>query len=300
MITTPFWLLHGAILLALAIGSVTDLKKREVPDTVNYGLMAVGIVSGIILSILNKSIWPALSAIGGLGAGYGIGALMYYTGQWGGGDAKMLMGIGAMQGLFIPVVSVTTFSNLFSGVPIIITTVLTIFVAGAVYGICFAFYLALRHWKKFKQAFIAKIREPKIMKRRYIITSFVVVAVILLFAVKEPFFKILLALVAFTFFFGHYLTILGKVVEETMMIKSMHVSKITEGEWIRKEIKIKGKIICGPKDKLGISTKQIAELKAHGIKTVTVKQGIPFIPGFLLGYLFIMLVGNWINILFFF
>ena len=94
-------------------------------------------------------------------------------------------------------------------------------------------------------------------------------------------------------------TVVGKVVEETMMIKSMHVSKITEGEWIRKEVKVKGKVICGPKDKLGVSTKQIAELKKHKIKTVTVKQGIPFIPGFLLGYLVIMLVGNWINILFF-
>ncbi|MCF7798862.1 A24 family peptidase [Candidatus Woesearchaeota archaeon] len=297
MITTPLWLLHGTILLALVIGSITDLKKREVPDTLNYGLMGVGVVSGIILSILNHSIWPSLSAISGLFMGYLIGALMYYTGQWGGGDAKMLMGIGAMQGLFIPVVSVSAFGELFSGAPIFITTIFTIFVAGAIYGILYTMYLALTHWKVFKHAFTKKIREPKIVKRRYLITGSVVGGLILIFIIPETFFKISIGLIVFTVFFGHYLMLIGKIVEEQLMITSMHVSKITEGEWIKKEVKIKGNIICGPKDKLGISTKQIAELKKHGVKTVTIKQGVPFIPGFLLGYIIIMFVGNWVNYL---
>ncbi len=298
MITAPVWLVHGVILLALIIGSVTDFKKREVPDTVNYGLMAVGIVSGLILSILNKSIWPALSAIGGLGVGYLIGALMYYTGQWGGGDAKMLMGIGAMQGLFIPILHISHFKELFSGTPIFITTTLTIFVAGATYGILYAFYLALKEWKTFKQAFIQKIREPKIMVRRYIITSLVIGGIIFLLLIKTVLFKILIALFIFAIFFGHYLTLLGNVIEERMMIKPMHVSKLTEGEWVRKEVKINGKVICGPKDRLGISTEQIKTLKKHGVKTVLVKKGIPFIPGFLLGYIIIIITGNWLNILF--
>jgi len=41
--------------------------------------------------------------------------------------------------------------------------------------------------------------------------------------------------------------------------------------------------VCGPGD-LGITNQQIALLKQHGIKHVVVKEGIPFVPSFLIAY----------------
>jgi hypothetical protein len=195
---------------------------------------------------------------------------------------------------------VQTIGDLFSGVPLFFTTVATIFIAGAIYGIGFTLYLAARHRKKFKRAFIKKIREPSIIKRRFFITLSAIILLVFVFFTDILFFKIIIGFIAASLFFGHYLMIIGKVAEEELMISSMHVSKLTEGEWIKKEVIVNKKVICGPKDKLGISTQQIAELKKYQIKTVLIKKGIPFIPGFLLGYIIIILVGNWMNIVLFF
>ena len=97
----PLWFSHVIILVALIVGSITDFKKREVPDALNYSLIAIGIAFGLISSIFTWSPWPVLSSIGGLAGGYLFGALMFYTGQWGGGDSKMMMALGALLGLWV-------------------------------------------------------------------------------------------------------------------------------------------------------------------------------------------------------
>ena len=57
------------------------------------------------------------------------------------------------------------------------------------------------------------------------------------------------------------------------------------------DVKHGKKVICSPKD-LGISKAQIAELKKLKIKSVVVKEGIPFVPSFLLSFLVTMYIGN--------
>ena len=76
------------------------------------------------------------------------------------------------------------------------------------------------------------------------------------------------------------------------MIKNVSPSKITEGDWIAEEIKVKGKLIAGPKD-LGISLEQIARLKSLGVKKVLVKYGIPFVPSFLIAFIIAVIAGAW-------
>ena len=134
----PVWIIHSISVIGLIIGTKTDLEKREVPDFLNFVLIAFGIAIGATTSVITWTIWPLLSAIGGLLIGYLIGALMYYTGQWGGGDAKMLMGLGALQG-----VAIIGPASLWQGqFPLFFTTVITIFIAGAIYGLGYAAYLA--------------------------------------------------------------------------------------------------------------------------------------------------------------
>src|SRR3989344_3937659 len=85
--------------IVLFIGSITDLKTREVPDWLNYGL----IISGIGLNLLFSAIYSnpsfIINSIIGLAIFFGIAYIMFYAGQWGGGDSKMLMGLGAMIGI---------------------------------------------------------------------------------------------------------------------------------------------------------------------------------------------------------
>ena len=58
---------------------------------------------------------------------------------------------------------------------------------------------------------------------------------------------------------------------------------------------IDGKKICGPKD-LGVSKKQIEKLldyeKKGRINEIQIKEGIPFIPSFLIAYVYTLIFDN--------
>lgn len=284
-------LVHIIITIGLIIATITDIKKREVPDTLNYGLIILGLVMGIITGILGKTWEPIISAAIGLAVGYLIGALMFYTGQWGGGDAKMLMGMGSIIGI-----SWTNITSLWSGVgniPLFITTIITIFIAGGIYGLFYTFILIIKKWKEFKIEFEKKRSEKKIIKIRKVILGISLITIIAMLFVDTFELKVMLGFMAIIIFCGQYLIIISKIVEKVCMIKTIPIRALTEGEWIVEDIIIDGKRICGPKD-LGITNKQIKELKKHNVRRIKIKEGIPFIPGFLLGYILIMVFGNWL------
>jgi len=283
----PLWLVHTIAIIGLLIGSKTDLENREVPDMLNFILISLGIAMGASASVAFWTIKPLLWSVLGFGAGYLIGALMYYTGQWGGGDAKMLMGLGALQG-----VALYGAGSLLQGtIPLFFTTILTIFIAGAIYGLGYAFYLIARHRKAFRKEFLKEIHSR--IKQRTFMIIIVILILASTFLFKIVVFKIALVGVAFMAFFGFYGLVMSKAIERAIMIKKVHTSKLVEGDWIVKDIMVGKKRICGPKD-LGITEEQIALLKKHKIRSVVVKEGIPFIPGFLIGYIIVIIVGNWL------
>ena len=80
------------------------------------------------------------------------------------------------------------------------------------------------------------------------------------------------------------------------MLKLVEPEKLTEGDWIAKDIVVNGKRVAGPKD-LGISKAQIKELlglkKQKKIGKILIKEGIPFVPSFLAAFAVTMLYGAW-------
>lgn len=78
------------ILILLAIATVYDLKYREVPDWVTYSFGIVGLMFG-------KFFFHHLI---GLAVFYLIGRGLYDLKLWGGADAKVLAGFGAIYGIF--------------------------------------------------------------------------------------------------------------------------------------------------------------------------------------------------------
>src|SRR3989338_1811145 len=83
-------------LTGLFFASLFDLKTREVPDWISYALVVSGL--GLrLLAALSGAPWSYF-LYGVLGAGllFAFGMTMYYTRQWGGGDAKLFMGLGAV------------------------------------------------------------------------------------------------------------------------------------------------------------------------------------------------------------
>ena len=60
---------------------------------------------------------------------------------------------------------------------------------------------------------------------------------------------------------------------------------------ISEDVIVKGKLICSKKD-LELTKKQIQNLKKNKIKRLLVKEGIPFVPSFLIGLLISLIWGN--------
>ncbi len=280
------------ILLALAfivliIGSFTDIKIREVPDWINYGLIFSAIGIRAVYSAAASDTSYVLQGILGLAVFIAFAYIMFYAGQWGGGDAKLLMGLGAVFGLTLTL----------KPMPLILIFIINTLIAGAFYGLFYSIILAVKHRKRFIKRFIKIIHEKAMIKTRKIILLILIFLIILILVLINDLIAkwllILLVLLAYIFF---YLIIFIKAVEQTAMLKYVYPEELTEGDWIVKNIIIDKKKITGPRD-LGISKEKIKRLIAYKkqgrIKKILIKQGIPFVPSFLIAFIITIWIGAW-------
>lgn len=280
-------ILLGLGFFVLVVGSLTDLKKREVPDWVNYGLILSALSLRGIYSIYLSDYNILIYGLVGLSVMFLLACLMFYTGQWGGGDAKLLMGIGAVFGISLNLEFQTLFLFL-----------INLIIFGSIYGLIWTFYLFVKNWSKTKHKFLTVLGSKKatVVKIPLYILCFILL-IGSYFIIEIRYSLILLAIMLPLIF---YVWAFSKVVESVTMLKKISPSKLTEGDWIAEDIIYRGKRITGPKD-LGISLKQIKilnQLHQKGkIDTVLVKEGIPFVPSFLIAFVVTLLVGNWILLL---
>ena len=97
---------------------------------------------------------------------------------------------------------------------------------------------------------------------------------------------------AISLFMLLYLWLMITCVEKVHMIKQIKVSKLTEGDWVIKPVEKNKKVIYEP-SKTGLTKEDIMLLKKNKISRVTVKEGIPFVPSFLIAYIVTLILGNW-------
>jgi len=271
--------------IALLIGSLTDLKTREVPDWVNYGL----VLSGLGLNLLFTAIYSdpsfIINSIIGLAIFFGFAYLMFYTGQWGGGDSKMLMGLGAMIGVDVS----------FKQPQFLAGFLINALFIGAIYGLLWSIGLVIKNRKQFWKEAKKRLSEKSILKIKKIMLVFVLVLIALALLIKPYQWKILFLSVAFLFLTTFYLWIFARAVEKSSMYRLVEPMKLTEGDWIVKDVYVGKEYITGPKD-LGIEKKQIRKLiyyyKKGKIKKILIKEGIPFVPSFFIAFIVTWIFGN--------
>ncbi|HYD03710.1 MAG TPA: A24 family peptidase [Alphaproteobacteria bacterium] len=272
--------------IALVIASITDLKKREVPDYISYGLMFTAFAISIIYSVVNYEYTYFAQALMGFVIGLIIAYSMFYLGQWGGGDSKLIMGLGAILGF-----NVFRMFGEYNFTLLILLANIILF--GALYGLAWSIFLAIKKRKIFAKSLKIWLAKKEIIISRRIVLGLITIMFILTVTIMPQEYLIPLLSFIILFYFIFYVWLFVKVIEESCMIKDVLVKDLTEGDWIYKDVIIKGKKIVGPKD-LGISREQIETLKKYSskkmIKTVTIKEGIPFVPAFLIAFIATMIV----------
>lgn len=231
----PIWLIFVISGLALVIATYVDIKKREVPDSLTYVLIALGIFMATLSSIFSWSGAPLVASLTGLFIAYCIGALFYYGGQWGGGDAKMLMGLGALWGVhLLPLFNQTTITTQI--IPLLLWYILAVLFAGLLYGVLLLFVKICIHFSTFKKALYKKLHEPQIKKTRILIIILTILFLILgltSFISAMQFFFIGLAVLLIV---AYYVLLWAKVAEETLLIGNLSVNDATPGEWVAKSV----------------------------------------------------------------
>ncbi len=272
-------------LIALAIASYTDIKTLEVPDWLSYSLIAIGLIGNLLFSIYYSDSIYIIRSLLGLVISVILGLIMFYTGQWGGGDSKVLFGIGAIIGINYPFTIDFLFTDFF------FKFIINMLFAGAVYGIIWITVMAVKN-RKFLFKTLKKSFQDNKFKRIRLITgliSIIFLASIYFLPFLDSKSKIISSILVIILYFMNYLFVFVRAVEKVSMIKMIDPEKLTEGDWIVDEIKINGKYIAGPKD-LGIEKSKIQELikykKQGKIKKVKVKYGIPFVPSFLISMIY--------------
>ncbi|MBT3406452.1 prepilin peptidase [Candidatus Woesearchaeota archaeon] len=266
----------------LLIASLIDFKTREVPDTLNFGLLSFAIGYRLILSLVTMDYMPLVEGAAGFIAFFILALIMFYAGQWGGGDSKMLMALGALVG--IPIVL---------DIPLLLHFIVNVVFFGALWGFLFAIVKALLNRKEFNKEFKKIFHKTKVMF--FIAMAIFIALIVVVFIIEEPLLKLFFILLAIMAPLMYSLFAFTHAVEKSCMHVWLKPNKLTLGDWIVKDIKHKGKLIASKKD-LGLTEEQIAKIKKLKIKKVLVKEGIPFVPSFFIAFVVTICAGSFISI----
>jgi Flp pilus assembly protein protease CpaA len=281
-------LLITSALILLGIGTFTDFRKREVPDWLSYTSIAFAVAARMIASLAAQSWTPLIEGAIGFGAFLLIALLMYYTGQWGGGDSKVMMGLGALIGIPLAIPSIYS-------LPFLSLFLLNVLLIGSIYGLIYTAVLAILNQEKFLLSFRAELHRRRLVKWLVYIFSIIFIAFSII--IQDTILRLMLLMLSAVFLTIFYTWLFIKAIELSVMVRYIPIERLTEGDWIAEEVKIGGKYICGPKD-LGIEKKQIALLLKYQrlgkIRQIKVKEGI---PGFLLAFIATLAFGNWLSLL---
>ena len=214
-----------------------------------------------------------LSGILGLAVCFLIANLFYFTKQWGGGDSKLLMSIGAIIGISYPLTIQSL--NLFF-------FFLLLLIIGAIYGLIWMLTLAIKHRYLFWPQFRLKINDNKT-------THYILIFLSLTFLIITIFLPLLWPLILLPLFF-FYLLLFILIIEQTFFYKEISPNNLTEGDWLAEEVINNNFTIMKPKtlEKSDILKLQLL-YQHHKLKTVLIKEGIPFVPSFLISYLLLII-----------
>lgn len=280
------YVLVSVALIWLIAASITDIKKREVPDWLNFSLIIIALALKSLQSIITEDFTILLNAIIALVIFLALANLMYYTRQWGGGDSKLIIGLGIIFVQYPP-----TFLQFFDP-KLTILFPLTFFVnllfIGAIYAIVYSLTLTIKNFDKVKK--YTKVNRKNYKKSGLILPLISIFLIIISFLLKFPISNLVLS-IGVSLLVLYPLLILTKVVENSLMIKKLPTKKLTEGDWIYQPIYYKKRLLISNKIP-GITKNHISLLKKYRIRNVIIKEGIPFVPAFLISTIISLIFGN--------
>lgn len=254
-------------LIFLGISSYCDIRTREVPDWLSYGLIFAGMGLRGIFAV--EQGWQVLaSGFLGLGAAIIVAYLLYFSNQWGGGDSKLLMGMGAVLGIHYPWSSSSWYLLWFF---------LLLLLSGGLWGLVWMVAEAIRRRDQFLQQWKLLISEYQLMHCGAVLITLPLLGM----SWKLPFLWPLAILPLALF----YLILFVVTVERSCFVKNRRPAQLTEGDWLAEQFYYQGKRVLARKSLTHEDILLLRSLQKKGkLRQVLIREGVPLVPGFFLAY----------------
>ncbi len=280
------WILGSIVLCVLFVASLFDLfsKTQEIPDWLSYGLMLVVLGVRAMYAVFSGQasffLWGLL--IGGIA--FVLAALLFYTRQWGGGDSKLLIGIGIAFATPISL-GVTSFDQ----VPFLLGLILNILFVGAAYGLLWAIGLGVRHFS-LVLSYLKKQQQIRFVSSFFIVSVAFGIVLWLFSGIVSQFVLVLGVLVEALLCLCWTYPCL-KAIEVVILQQWVPVADLTPGDWPVQDVKV-GKTVLYKTLGIGLEEKHLRLFQKYHIKKVFIKRGIPFAPSLFFAVLITLVYGS--------
>lgn len=272
-----------------SLAGYIDLKTTEIPDEIPLAMVLIGLLTRFGFSLFtgnwNFLLFPALIGMGFFLFGMG----MYYTGQWGGGDAKILGALGVLIGTLPPgMITLSVF-------PFFLDLLINVFMVGAVYIIIYAIIISFMN-RNITDYFFESVKGN--ITEFFIFIS-VIIAVIIanallfwnLFGTLDvwPVAAVGVGGTAF-YFLWKFL----KSVEKIGFTRKINTKNLQEGDMLGEDIK---KLDMDKKLIKGLTKEEVGKIRKLK-KTVWIREGVRFGPVFPITMIATLFFGNLVFIMF--
>ena len=259
--------------LALAwiiFATIQDVKSREIANWLNFSLIIFALGFRFFYSFFELNNFNFLyQGFIGFALFFVLGELFYYSKMFAGGDVKLFRAMG----IILPL-NVSFLINL----KFLVFFIFLFLLIGFIYNLGAIIYLLIKNFSKFKKEFL---KQFKLNKKLIFLSLILALVFVVLSFYSYPFW--ILGIIVFVF---PYLFLLAKSVDECCMIRKVKVNKLTEGDWLYKDVKVGKNKIKASWD--GLTKDEIKLLKKNK-KEVLVRFGIQFAPVFLISFILIFL-----------
>ncbi|MCS7105985.1 MAG: prepilin peptidase [Candidatus Aenigmarchaeota archaeon] len=274
-----------------SIAGIWDLKTTEIPDSIPHAMILIALIIALARSFYEQSLFPLAYSLACGSILFVFGFALYYSGQWGGGDAKILSAVGFL----IPnIIKSSWFDRIlpfpFSGM---VSYTVNVFFVGTAYMLLYSFVLALVN-RKILTSFSKEVKASSNLIMIFSLSLFFIFIALNLylchvFEIPINFrFLFLNSLLPLVLTIGVFTVWkFTKSVEEVGFKKRIPVSKLKVGD-----------VLAESKLWEGITQKELIKIKKSGKKYVRIKEGVRFAPAFPLALLFTVYFGDFFPLIF--
>jgi hypothetical protein len=276
-------------LFFLLLASIEDLKTGEIPEKYSMGMLGFNLLGSALLSLhrmefnplINTLLWGLIAFI--------IGYAIFILGQWGGGDVKILAGVGALIGLMDslgfqwPNPSFVGFE-----IPTLATYLVNMAFLSTPYVMLYTMILGIRQPKVFR-VYLARIVKPRFI----LMFTFSICPLILSSYYGLHKLSFVYSLVPLFILAAEYL----KTVEETLLKKTIRVDELSSWDILCEDVYVDSKKIAVRKNIEGVTPEQVSLIKKASEdgklpEFIDIRWGVKFAPILLLSLIVTVYAGN--------